>query len=70
VINRIQQNQAIIHEGKKENASVVQERVKSLREGKAGRETRIEQPRITSNIVPAGEVNRPKSELLLTSSSI
>ena len=65
VLNRIQQNQAIIREGRIEKASVLQERVKSLREGKASRETRIEQPKITNNIVPASEVNRPKSEIKL-----
>ena len=65
VLNRIQQNQAIIREGRIERASVLQERVKSIREGKASRETRIEQPKITNNIVPASEVNRPKSEIKL-----
>ena len=65
VINRIQQNQAIIHEGRKEKASVVQERVKSIREGKVNREARIEPPKITNYIVPASEVNRPKSEIKL-----
>src|SRR4030066_701157 len=43
VINRIQQNQTIIREGKKEKASVVQERVKSIPEGKVNREVRIEE---------------------------
>jgi hypothetical protein len=65
VLNRIQQNQAIIREGRIERASVLQERVKSIREGKASRETRIEQPKIMNNIVPASEVNRPKSEIKL-----
>jgi hypothetical protein len=65
VLNRIQQNEAVIHEGKTEKASVLQERVKGIREGKASRETRVEQPKITNNIVPANEVNRPKVELKL-----
>jgi hypothetical protein len=65
VINRIQQNQTIIHEGKKEKASVVQQRVKSIPEGKVNREARIEAPKVTNHIVPAGEVNRPKSEIKL-----
>ena len=65
VLNRIQQNQAIIREGRIEKATVLQERVKSIREGRASRETRIEQPKITNNIVPASEVNRPKSEIKL-----
>jgi hypothetical protein len=65
VINRIQQNETIIHEGKKEKASVVQERVKSIPEGKVNREVRIEAPKGTNYIVPANEVNRPKSEIKL-----
>ena len=65
VINRIQQNQTIIHEGRKEKASVVQERVKSIPEGRVNREARIEAPKVTNHIVPAGEVNRPKSEIKL-----
>ena len=65
VLNRIQQNQAIIREGRIEKASVLQQRVKSIREGKASRETRIETPKVTNNIVPASEVNRPKSEIKL-----
>ena len=65
VINRIQQNQTIIQEGRKEKASVVQERVKSIPEGRVNREARIEAPKVTNHIVPAGEVNRPKSEIKL-----
>jgi hypothetical protein len=65
VINRIQQNQTIIDEGRKEKASMVQQRVKSIPEGKINREVRIEAPKVTNNIVPAGEVNRPKTEIKL-----
>ena len=65
VINRIQQNATMIHEGRKEKASVVQERVKSIPEGRVNREARIEAPKVTNYIVPAGEVNRPKSEIKL-----
>ncbi len=65
VINRIQQNETIIQKGKIEKASVVQERVKSIPEGKVNREARIEAPKVTNYIVPASEVNRPKSEIKL-----
>ncbi len=65
VINRIQQNETTIHEEKKEKASLVQERVKSIPEGKINREVRIEAPKVTNYIVPASEVNRPKSEIKL-----
>jgi hypothetical protein len=70
VINRIQQNETIIHEGKKEKASVVQERVKSIPEGRVNREARIEAPKVTNYIVPANEVNRPKSEIKLPQKEI
>jgi len=65
VINRIQQNETVIQKGKKEKASVVQERVKSIPEGKINREARIEAPKVTNYIVPANQVNRPKSEINL-----
>ena len=65
VINRIEKNAPAIQQGKKENAAVVQEQVKSIKEGKVNREARIEAPKITNYIVPANEVNRPKSEIKL-----
>jgi molybdopterin-binding protein len=70
VINRIQQNETIIQKGKKEKASVVQERVKSIPEGKVNREVRIEAPKGTNYIVPASQVNRPKSEMKLQQKEI
>jgi hypothetical protein len=65
VINRIQHNKTIIQGGRKENAAVVQERAKSTKEGRVGREARIAPPKSTNYIVPANEVNRPKSEIKL-----
>ncbi|MBN2439641.1 MAG: FecR domain-containing protein [Deltaproteobacteria bacterium] len=65
VINRIQQNKRIIREGKKEKASVVQQQVKNIPEGRVNREVQVEAPKATNYIVPAGEVNRPKSEIIL-----
>jgi hypothetical protein len=70
VINRIQYNEAIIHEGRKEKASVVHEQMKSIPKGKVSREARIEQPKITNYIVPASEVNRPRSEIRLQQTEI
>ena len=70
VLNRIQQNQTIIHEGRKEKASVLQERVKSIPEGRVNREARIEAPKGTNYIVPVGEMNRPKSEIRLQQKEI
>ena len=65
VINRIQQNETIIHADGKVKASVVQERVKNIPVGKVNTEARIEAPKVTNYIVPASEVNRPKSEIKL-----
>jgi hypothetical protein len=65
VINRIQHNETIIQGGRKENAAVVQERVRGIPEGKVNREARIEPPKSTNYIVPAKEVNRPRSEMNL-----
>ena len=65
VINRIQQNVTMTREDKKEKASVLQERVRSISEGRVNREVRIEAPKVTNYVVPAGEVNRPKSEINL-----
>jgi hypothetical protein len=70
VVNRIQQNETIIQKGKKENAAVLQEQVKSIKEGKVNREARIEAPKVTNYIVPANEVNRPKSEIKLLQKEI
>ena len=70
VINRIQQNKTIIREGKKEKASVVQQQVKSIPEGRVNREVQIEMPKAANYIVPAGEVNRPKSEIKLQQKEI
>ena len=63
VINRIQQNETIIRGGRKENAVVLEQQMKRLPEGRINREARIEQPRITDRIVPAGDVNKPRSEV-------
>ena len=63
VISRIQHNEKIIHEGRKEKAAVLRERVKSIPQGRVSRGARIEQPKIPNYIVPASEVNRPKSEM-------
>ena len=70
VINRIQQNETIIQRSKKENAAVVQQQVRSTKEGKVNREARIEPPKTTNYIVPANQVNRPKSEIALQQKEI
>jgi len=70
VINRIEHNETTIKAGTKEKAVVVQERVKSIPEGKVNREARIETPKVTNYIVPAADVSRPKSEIKLQQKEI
>ena len=70
VINRIQHNETIIQGGRKENAAVVQQQARSTKEGKVNREARIEPPKTTNYIVPANQVNRPKSEIALQQKEI
>lgn len=70
VISRIERNAPAIQRGKKETAVVVQEQVKGTKEGKVNREARIEPPKTTSYLVPANEVNRPKSEVKLQQKEI
>ncbi|MBN1665386.1 MAG: hypothetical protein JW943_17455, partial [Deltaproteobacteria bacterium] len=65
VINRIEKNAPVIQRSRKESAVVVQQRVKNIKHGTVNREARIEAPRVTKYIVPAAEVNRPKSEIKL-----
>ena len=65
VINRIQQNESIIRktQGRRENAAMLRQEIKQIPEGKIKRESRVATPKLTNRIVPAKEINRPKSEL-------
>ena len=63
VTNRIEQNEKAVRQGTKENAAVVQERVKRVPEGRPSREARVEAPRSANYVVPASEVNRQKSDM-------
>jgi hypothetical protein len=65
VTERIETNQKIIKQGKIEKASVIEQQVKGIKEGKINREAKIQQPKVTNYIVPAAEINRPKSEIKL-----
>jgi hypothetical protein len=65
VVEKIEANQKMIGKGKIEKASVMDQQVKSIREGKIDREAKIQKPKVTSYIVPANEMNRPKSEMKL-----
>ena len=65
VVNRIEQNHAIIREGRHERAAVIEERVSRMHEGRVGREVRIERPKVTNALVPASEMHRPRSEVKL-----
>jgi len=70
VTERIETNQKIIKEGRRERPAVLQQQVKSIKEGKVNREAKIQQPKITNYIVPATEINRPKSEMKLQQKEI
>lgn len=70
VTGRIKRNQAVIQESRYEKASAVRERAKKIPEGSVNRKARIEAPRGVNYIVPAGEVNRPKSEIKLRKNEI
>jgi len=65
IIERININQKIIQQGRREKGSVLQQQVRTIKEGKVNRDTRIQQPKITNFIVPSSEVNKPKSEIRL-----
>jgi len=65
VINRIERNKPVIQKARKENAAVVRQQVKRIKEGKVNRDARIEVPQSTNYIVPANEVSKPKSEIKL-----
>jgi len=64
-VERINTNQKSIQQGRRERASALEQQVKSIQEGKVNREAKIQQPKVTNLIVPANEVNRPKSEIRL-----
>ncbi|MBI5601824.1 MAG: hypothetical protein HY879_00555 [Deltaproteobacteria bacterium] len=65
VINRIRQNERVIHEGRRENPVLLREQVKKIPEGRPDRLSRIEAPKAMNYLVPADQMNRPKSELRL-----
>ena len=65
IVERINKNQKIIQQGRREKGSVLQQQVKTIKEGKVNREASIQQPKVTNFIVPASEVNKPKSEIRL-----
>ena len=69
-ITRIQQNEKIISGGKKENAAVLQQQVKKIPEGKINQQVKVDPPKATSNIVPANQVNQPKSGITLQQKEI
>ena len=70
VTERIETNQKVIKQGKIEKASVMEQQVKGIKEGKINREAKIQQPKVTNYIVPANEINRPKSEMKLQQKEI
>jgi hypothetical protein len=65
VLNRVRHNETAIRQGRKENVESLQQQVKSTKEGRISRDARIEAPKAADYLVPAEDVNRPKSEITL-----
>lgn len=63
VLERINTNQKLVQQARREKGSVLQQQAKSIHEGKISREARIQQPKVTNFIVPANEANKPRSEI-------
>lgn len=70
VTERIEKNQRTIQQRRVEKPTTIDQQVKSMKEGRINREARIQEPRATNYIVPANEVNRPKSEIRLQQKEI
>ncbi|MBA4417188.1 MAG: hypothetical protein C0392_04665 [Syntrophus sp. (in: bacteria)] len=70
VITRIHQNDKVIHGPKPVNAASIEQQVKKIPEGKINRTAKIDTPKITNPIVPANQINRPKSEVKLPQKEI
>jgi hypothetical protein len=62
-MDRIQHNRAIIQQGRGERSAAVKERVKVIPEGKVDHGARIDRPKVSNAVVPAGGVKRPKTEV-------
>ncbi len=65
VVDRIRQNEKVIHEGRKENPVALGQQVKNIHQGNVVQGARVPQPKMTNYIVPAAQVNRPISEVAL-----
>ena len=65
VVNRIEQNQQIVREAGKANRAAVTGEVKNIPQGSISGGARVQQPKMTNYIVPASDVNRPKSQMIL-----
>ncbi len=70
VLGRIETNAAVVRREKKDDSATVRKQVRNLKEGRISRDGGIEAPISTNYIVPASEVNRPKSEIQLEQKKI
>jgi len=63
VLNRIKQNETTIRQAGKENGETIRQQVNTVKEGRVLKNARVETPRAANYLVPAGDVNRPRSEI-------
>lgn len=61
-LDRIKHNETVLNRDGRENAESVRQQAKVVNEGNVSRDARVETPRITSHMEPAGDVNVPESE--------
>lgn len=65
VVEHIRQNEKIVAQAGRPSAAAVQQQVKTIKQAKVSQETHVPPPKMTNYIVPANQVNRPKSEVRL-----
>jgi hypothetical protein len=64
VVNRIERNQQLVREARRENPAVAIREAKSIPQGKVNQQAQVQQPKMTNYMVPASDVNRPKSQVI------
>ncbi len=63
VVARIEHNREVVVKGGRPSAAVLEHQVRTIKEVRPAPAARVMQPKMTSYIVPAAQVNRPKSEV-------
>ncbi len=63
VVEHIRQNEKIAAQGRGVSAASVEQQAKAASAGRVNNEARVPPPKMTNYVVPAGQANRPKSEV-------